>query len=103
MLLDERVWKKTRGIMTDNDVTLAVRDYWNSHTLGKQFVRDSNIAVASPEYFEHIQPWMSPYRFPEIMPRIAEVAKKLDGGHLLELGCGMGFDSVEFMRRGVKV
>jgi len=89
--------------MTNDDVTSAVRDYWNGHTLGKQFVRDSSIAVGSPEYFEHIRPWMNPYRFPEVMPRIDKVAKKLVGLHLLEIGCGMGFDSVEFMKRGVKV
>ena len=46
---------------------------------------------------------MNPYKFPEIMPRIEAEAAKLKGKHLLEIGCGMGFDSIEFLKRGVKV
>ena len=91
--------------MTDENrqLTNAVSDYWNEHTLGKQYVKDSNIIVGSREYFEHIRPWMNPYKFPEIMPRIEKAAANLKGRHLLEVGCGMGFDSAEFMKRGVWV
>ncbi len=37
------------------------------------------------------------------MERIEREAALLEGAHLLEVGCGMGFDSVEFLRRGVRV
>jgi ubiquinone/menaquinone biosynthesis C-methylase UbiE len=37
------------------------------------------------------------------MERIEREAARLGGAHLLEVGCGMGFDSVEFLRRGVRV
>lgn len=81
----------------------AVRQYWDSHPLGQQYVRDKRITVGSPEFFAHIRPWMNPYKFPWIMARIEREAAKLQGCHLLEIGCGMGFDSLEFLKRGVRV
>ncbi len=81
----------------------AVRDYWDAHALGTQYVRDPSIEVGSPEFFAHIRPWMNPYKFPWIMERIEREAAKLKGAHLLEVGCGMGFDSLEFLKRGVRV
>jgi hypothetical protein len=65
----------------------AVHDYWNTHTLGFQYVTDNNIEVGSPEFFEHIRPWMNPYKFPWIMDRIEREAKFLKGKQLLEIGC----------------
>ncbi len=81
----------------------AVHDYWNSHTLGFQYMTDSTLEVGSPEFFAHIRPWMNPYKFPWIMVRIEREAALLKGSHLLEVGCGMGYDSLEFLRRGVRV
>lgn len=81
----------------------AVYTYWNSHTLGFQYVTDKSIEPGSREFFAHIQPWMNPYKFPWIMARIEREAELLQGKHLLEIGCGMGFDSLEFLRRGVRV
>ena len=48
----------------------AVRAYWDSHPLGLQYVTDPSIEVGTPEFFEHIRPWMNPYKFPWIMDRI---------------------------------
>ena len=81
----------------------SIKNYWESHTLGKQYVCDNSLEMGSAEYFEHIRPWMNPYKFPEIMPRIEEAAKTLKGKHLLEVGCGMGFDSIEFLKRNIRV
>jgi ubiquinone/menaquinone biosynthesis C-methylase UbiE len=81
----------------------AVHDYWNSHTLGFQYVTDHDIEIGSPEFFSHIRPWMNPYKFPWIMDRIERESRLLKGKHLLEIGCGMGYDSLEFLKRGVKV
>jgi SAM-dependent methyltransferase len=81
----------------------AVHDYWNTHTLGFQYVRDTNLEPGSPEFFAHILPWMNPYKFPWIMTRIERESALLKGKHLLEIGCGMGFDSLEFLKRGVRV
>jgi ubiquinone/menaquinone biosynthesis C-methylase UbiE len=46
---------------------------------------------------------MNPYKFPWIMRRIEHESEILAGKHLLEVGCGLGFDSVEFLRRDVRV
>jgi len=81
----------------------AVHDYWNVHTLGLQYVRDNGLEPGSPEFFAHIRPWMNPYKFPWIMERIEREASILKGKHLLEVGCGMGYDSLEFLKRGVRV
>jgi SAM-dependent methyltransferase len=82
----------------------AVRDYWDGHTLGKQYVTDTNLVVGSAEFFEHVRPWMSPFKFPWIMERIDREARLLGSqGKLLEIGCGMGFASLEFIRRGCHV
>jgi len=80
-----------------------VHDYWNTHTLGLQYVTDRNVQPGTPEFFAHIRPWMNPYKFPWIMERIDREAKLLNGKHLLEIGCGMGYDSLEFLKRGVRV
>ncbi len=81
----------------------TVRHYWQTHTLGKQFVFDQELEVGSKEFFDHIRPWMTPYRFKEIRDRIEREAPKLKGRRLLEIECGMGFDSIEFLKRGVHV
>lgn len=81
----------------------SVHDYWNDHTLGFQYVTDKSVEPGSPEFFAHIQPWMNPYKFPWIMERIEREAALLKGKHLLEIGCGMGYDSLEFLKRGVLV
>ena len=80
-----------------------VYDYWNSHTLGMQYITDKSLEVGSSEFFEHIRPWMNPFKFPWIMERIEREAQSLQGKHLLEIGCGMGYDSLEFLKRGVRV
>jgi len=81
----------------------SVYDYWESHTLGLQYVTDQRVEAGSPEFFAHIRPWMNPYKFPWIMERIQREAALLKGKHLLEIGCGMGYDSLEFLKRGVRV
>lgn len=81
----------------------AVREYWDSHTLGMQYVTDRRLKPGTKEFFEHIRPWMNPSKFPWIMERIDRESRALEGRHLLEIGCGMGFDSVEFLKRRVRV
>jgi len=46
---------------------------------------------------------MNPFKFPWIMERIEREAASLNGKHLLEIGCGLGYDSLEFLKRGVRV
>ena len=81
----------------------VVREYWESHPLGLQYVTDGSVDVGSPEFFVHIRPWMNPFKFPWIMERIKREARILKGKQLLEVGCGLGFDSLEFLKRKVRV
>jgi len=81
----------------------SVYDYWQSHPLGVQYQLDKQVKIGSPEFFAQIRSWMNPYKFPWIMERIEREAALLKGRHLLEIGCGMGFDSLEFLKRGVRV
>jgi ubiquinone/menaquinone biosynthesis C-methylase UbiE len=85
------------------DRVAGIRRYWDAHPLGLQYVSDPDVPVGSPAFFEHIRPWMNPYKFPWIMDRIDAESADLQGKRLLEIGCGMGFDSLEFIRRGVRV
>jgi SAM-dependent methyltransferase len=85
------------------DVVKSVHAYWNPHTLGLQYVSDPGLEPGSPEFFAHIRPWMNPYKFPWIMQRIERESQLLRGKRLLEIGCGMGYDSLEFLKRGVRV
>jgi len=87
----------------DEQVVKGVHAYWNKNTLGLQYVSDHGIERGTPEFFAHIRPWMNPYKFPWIMQRIERESQLLRGKHLLEVGCGMGYDSLEFLRRGVRV
>jgi ubiquinone/menaquinone biosynthesis C-methylase UbiE len=89
--------------MAHEQTVAAVRSYWNTHTLGLQYLKDPTLAPGSREFFDHIRPWMNPYKFPWIMQRIEREAAFLRGSHLLEIGCGMGYDSLEFLNRGVRV
>ncbi|MGH7544422.1 MAG: class I SAM-dependent methyltransferase [Gemmatimonadota bacterium] len=81
----------------------SVHDYWNVRTLGLQYVTDRSLEVGSREFFDHIRPWMNPYKFPWIMERIEREAALLRSKRLLEVGCGMGYDSLELLKRGVRV
>jgi ubiquinone/menaquinone biosynthesis C-methylase UbiE len=80
-----------------------VHAYWNTNTLGLQYRSDPGLEPGTPGFFAHIRPWMNPYKFPWIMQRIEREAQILRGKHLLEVGCGMGYDSLEFLKRGVRV
>lgn len=80
-----------------------IRRYWDTHPLGFQYVRVPGVEVGSPEFFDHIRLWMNPYKFSWIMDRIEREARGLRGRRLLEIGCGLGFDSLEFLKRGVRV
>lgn len=82
---------------------MRVKNYWEAHTLGLQYVKAEELRVGTAEFFAHIRPWMNPYKFPEIMPRIEQQAATLRGKHVLEVGCGMGFDTLEFLKRGVRM
>jgi hypothetical protein len=66
--------------------TESVREYWNAHPLGNQYLKDLAIEPGTPEYFNHVRPWMTPYKYPWIMERIDREAARSRGEVLLEIG-----------------
>jgi len=94
---------KIDNAYSDHMLIDEIRDYWDKHPLGKQYVHKRDVDIGSQHFFSHIKPWMNPYKFSWIMDRIEREAELVKEGHLLEIGCGLGYDSLEFLKRGVKV
>jgi ubiquinone/menaquinone biosynthesis C-methylase UbiE len=75
----------------------AIRQYWNTH------IHDLEIAkhpVGTQEFFEDLRE----YRFDKLryLPEVVDFAAYKDQ-RLLEIGCGVGLDLVEFARQGSQV
>jgi ubiquinone/menaquinone biosynthesis C-methylase UbiE len=83
------------------EIQQDVYRYWNDHVMGTQFLEGEGIEIASEEYFEQLHPIM--FRHEYLLPLITEEAEELNGRKLLEVGCGMGFDAIEWIKRGVEV
>jgi ubiquinone/menaquinone biosynthesis C-methylase UbiE len=75
----------------------AIRQYWNTH------IHDLEIAkhpVGTKEFFEDLRE----YRFDKLhyLPEVVDFAA-YRGKRLLEVGCGVGLDLMEFARQGSQV
>jgi len=79
-----------------------IRRYWDRHPLGTQFCCRGDLEIGSPEFFDWIRPRMTA-RFPWILDLIRSRGPALRDKRLLEIGCGMGFDTLEWARQGVRV
>lgn len=84
------------------DKTRDVQKYWNKNPLGTQFRVDDSLEVGSDAYFEHIRPRMTE-RFPWIVDLIQTHAPRFAGKQMLEVGCGMGFDTLMWAQHGVNI
>ncbi len=78
-----------------------VLDYWDDHVMGSQFLAGEGLEIGTREYFDRLHPIM--FRHEYLIPLIHEEAPPLKGKRLLEVGCGMGFDSLEWAKQGVDV
>jgi ubiquinone/menaquinone biosynthesis C-methylase UbiE len=86
-----------------DQLTEAVRAYWDAYPHGAEYGNQAGLEPGTPAFFQHISPWMATHKLPWVMARIEREAARLRGKHLLDVGCGLGYDSVEFLRRGVRV
>ena len=82
---------------TDEELKEQVREYWNAHPCGTQF---TDVEWGSKEFFDEVERFR--YATQPFMSRIAGF-REFSGKRLLEVGCGLGTDLIEFARGGAVV
>lgn len=77
-----------------------VRDFWNRNV--NQFNQLQREDVGTREFYEAAERLRYEYHY-HLFPLFDKVATKFPGGKLLEIGCSMGNDTIQFARRGMQV
>lgn len=78
----------------------AVRSYWNRNVNQVSFIK--NPEIGSPKFFEESEALCYKYHY-HLPPLFDQLSQKYPGGKLLEVGCSMGRDLLQFAQRDFQV
>lgn len=77
-----------------------VREFWNRNV--NQFNQLKRGDVGTREFYDAAEKLRYEYHY-HLMPLFERIAREFPGGKLLEVGCSMGNDTIQFARLGLDV
>lgn len=93
------LWKEKDS---GNRTLQEVQNYWNSNVNTTQFWTGDPTAIGSPEFFDTVARYIKK-NYGHRYRLINSESKKYPGGKILEVGCGAGWELVEWARQGMQV